>query len=494
MSSNLILPGSQTFSFPSNPEILYEHQKLVWQHLITHNPRYTYLAWARRLGKDYIGWLYCIYRMMFTGQPGTALYIFPTADMGRRVLFNNKDLNGKSMLSYIPGFDQYGRGKHNHDLVRNVNNADLQITVKHVPTGEDSFIKIRQADPDTLLGANYKMFLISEFCVPDFNPDVLPYSVVPTMRNNPECQTLILTTWRGENHATKTFDLWNERNDGKLYFCDLRTILDGYKADGSPVTSMEALQEEVRAGNIKLSTFKQEFLMDRTAANESAYYSEQLDALTVAERISPRITHDPMLPVYTAWDIGGFGKTPGERTAIWFLQYNKYTRQTSYIDYMEAKQLSLNSTITKVIQRCSEMHYRHACAFLPHDAKQTESNGLQRLNHFKAANMVHYILPKTGSVQADIEQVRTALHGVQINSRLCEDGLRALKAYGAKELKGRDNLGDVTYGKADHNWASHASDAFRYSILAAKYFDRYDRSVAEFERQNKPAERNYRYI
>jgi hypothetical protein len=443
------------------------------------------------LGKDYIGWLYAIYRTMFCGKPGTTLYIFPEAQMGRRILWQNKDMNGKSMLSYIPGYEEYERTGRPNDFVRAASSQDMTLTLRHQPTGENCYIAIRQADPDTLVGANFKMFLISEYAIPGFNPNVLPYSVVPTMESNPDCQTLILTTWRGENHATKTWDAWNEM-DSPDYFCDFRTLADGARPDGTPVMTLESVQNQVKAGNISLGTFQQEFLMSREAATEDAYYRMQLDQLYESERISPTIIANPLLPVFTAWDVGGMGKTPGERTAVWFFQKHP-NGEVVFIDFMDFKNQALYQSITKVQARCAEMGYRHVVAVVPHDMKHTETTGTTKGRHFKTAGIKTHTLTKTSSVVADIEKVRPQILSCRFNEKYCKEGLKALKAYCPKPSNNFDEKGNAELGKPNHNWASHAADAFRYAILSIPYLSRYTESVLHRPRPTGDVTWAYRY-
>jgi hypothetical protein len=420
------------------------------------------------------------------------MYIFPEAKMGRRILWQNKDHYGKAMLSYIPGYDEYMRTGKANNFVHSVSSQDMSITLIHQPTGEKCYLNVIQADKDALVGANYGMFVISEYAIPGFDPSIIPYSVVPTMTNNPDCQTLILTTWRGENHATKTFDMWNAMNDGKEYFCDFRTIYDGRRPDGSLVTTPEQLEREVLAGNISVGTYKQEFLMDRTAATEDAYYRIQLDQLEASKRIDTTVIHNPLLPVYTAWDVGGMGKTPGERTAVWFFQHYP-NGETFFIDFMEFKGLALYQCVTKVMANCAAKDYRHLVAVVPHDVKQTESTGTAKSRHFKNAGVRTHPLAKTASVVGDIEKVRPQLLTCRFNSLDCAEGLKALRAYSPKPSHNFDEKGDAELGKPNHNWASHASDAFRYAILAIPALSRYTDGMLTRPRPTGEVTWDYRY-
>lgn len=172
--------------------------------------------------------------------------------------------------------------------------------------------------------------------------------------------------------------------------------------------------------------------------------------------------HDPSLPVYTAWDLGF-----DDATAIWIWQVAR--NEVRLLEYYENSgedtefycKLLLGeheSQETGDEERFLKKSYNYAGHYVPHDAAhQLQAAGgrsiYQQMLRYGLKNV--HIIPATGH-QNSIEAARTTLKVSWFDSDNTLDGVAALMQYRYEY----DEDKKIFKTKPNHNWASHAADAF----------------------------------
>jgi hypothetical protein len=201
--------------------------------------------------------------------------------------------------------------------------------------------------------------------------------------------------------------------------------------------------------------YAQEFECSFEAAIAGAYYAREFDA--IGDRITD-VPYDPVLPVYTAWDIGY-----SDDTAVWFYQVTR--SEIHVIDYYAANGHGVQHYADMLDLR----GYAYAKSgtnpflWLPHDAraKTFASNGKSTQEQFQALGYTSRITPEL-SLQDGIQALRKAFPRMYFDKTKCFDGLEALKLY-RREWDGDKK---VFKDKPYHDWTSHAADAARYMAIA----------------------------
>lgn len=188
---------------------------------------------------------------------------------------------------------------------------------------------------------------------------------------------------------------------------------------------------------------------------EGAYYAEQMDRARSEGRVG-RVAYDATLPVYTFWDLG-----MADATAIWFCQV--VGMDVRIIDYLEGT----GKGLPWYVQQVKGKSYVYGDHYAPHDIAVREFGaGVSRLQTARDLGIDFRVVPKH-QLPDGIDAVRAVLPHCWFDLGRCERGIECLEAY---RKKWNEHLGDFD-DKPQHDWASHAADAFRY--LAVTY--RYDR-------------------
>jgi len=123
------------------------------------------LVWHRRAGKEIVCFNEMIKRA-FWHRVGTYVYFFPTARLGRRILWDGMDKEGKRFLHYIPPSIIDGNLNSVEMKIKFTNGSNIQII------GTDQIINV---------GINPVGCVFSEFALQD------PYSwnhIRPILREN----------------------------------------------------------------------------------------------------------------------------------------------------------------------------------------------------------------------------------------------------------------------------------------------------------------------
>jgi phage terminase large subunit len=148
-----------------------------------------------------------------------------------------------------------------------------------------------------------------------------------------------------------------------------------------------------------------------------------------------------------------------DSTAIWFFQIKD--GGVDLIDFYE----NHGQPLSHYFDHIDNKPYTYVKHWLPHDARQvTLSSGVSILNQMlhKYPGRVE-IGPKLHLLDG-IQAGRWLLQqGVRLHTR-CAEGIEALRQYHYKF----DEESKTFSATPDHDWSSHAADAFRYLACVAK--------------------------
>jgi len=181
-----------------------------------------------------------------------------------------------------------------------------------------------------------------------------------------------------------------------------------------------------------------------------AYYAKQIAELKAQGRLC-RVARDPLMSMRAFVDIGGAG-AKSDSFSIWIAQF--VGREIRVLDYYEAQGQPIDAHVNWL----RESGYEKAKIFLPHDGAQ--SDRVYAVSYQSALTQAGFdvtVIPNQGkgAAMARIEAVRRLFPSIWINEPTTQHGMDAIGAYHAKQ----DEARGIDLGP-DHDWASHAADAF----------------------------------
>ena len=305
---------------------------------------------------------------------------------------------------------------------------------------------------DSLVGATPVGIVFSEWALAD--PQAWAFLRPILAENNG--WALFITTPRGLNHAHAMFEAAKLAGDW---------YSERLPATDTSVFSPETLERE-RKELIDLfgeeegdARFRQEYLVDFTAAMPGAYYGRLLQRAEDEGRIT-KVPHDPSSLVETWWDLG-----VGDSTAIWFVQ--RIGQALHVIDYYERGGVGLDHYAKTLKGFADERGYHYGEHILPHDARsreissgETREQTLIRLG-IRPTIQATIALTEKGYRADGIDQVRRILPRCWFDAERCKRGLEALRQYHRQWNDDRKMYDDVPH----HDWSSHGADAFRVGAM-----------------------------
>lgn len=416
-------------------------------------------VWHRRSGKDKTFLNYLIPRMF--ERVGAYYYYFPTASMGRDILWDGMDKEGMKFLDHFPAL-----------LIARTNATEMMIELKN-----GSMFKIRGTDKREPIGVNPVGVVFSEFSrqSPAAGWDL----VRPILAENQGWAVFNFTP-RGKNHA---YRLYRMAKDNPDWFCQM------LKSQDTNAISPEAIDAERRSG-MSEEMIQQEFYCSFDIGQEGSYYGRSISKLWEQGQIGS-VPHEPQAPVYTAWDIG-----IGDATAIWFFQL--VGQEIRCIDYYEA----YGEGMKHYAEVLRSKPYKYAEHYFPPDVvkRQNDKEGqitslldiarnlLEKIdangNRFEPVRVV-----ERHNLADGIEQARILLQSprkVWIDATACQQGIDCLENYHAEY---KDKLEDFNREPC-HDWASHGADAFRYlSVAYRAHIQVRDALAGQVERNIEPGPR-----
>jgi phage terminase large subunit len=198
------------------------------------------------------------------------------------------------------------------------------------------------------------------------------------------------------------------------------------------------------------------------SAVEGAYYAKAISEARAAHRIG-HVAPDPLMTVRLHFDIGGTG-AKADAVSIWAAQF--IGSEIRAIDYYEASGQPLASHLAWMRER--GYLPKAAQVFLPHDGHQNDKvYDVSYESAIKAAGYHVTIIPNQGKGAASkrIETARRYFPAIRFNEATTSAGIEALGWYHEK----RDEVRGIGLGP-DHDWSSHAADAFGLMCICADRF------------------------
>lgn len=192
-------------------------------------------------------------------------------------------------------------------------------------------------------------------------------------------------------------------------------------------------------------------------ALEGAYFARELASAKADGRIT-RLARDPLLPLRAVFDLGGSGAT-ADAMAIWIVQW--IGQEIRVLDYFEG----VGQVLGYYTDWLRKKNYGDAICILPHDGiNENNITGKQYKDHLSDAGFnVPQPIPNQGrgAAMMRVEAARRLFPQVWFNEATTEAGLEALGFYHER----RDEHRQVGLGP-DHDWSSHAADAFGLMCIA----------------------------
>ncbi len=197
---------------------------------------------------------------------------------------------------------------------------------------------------------------------------------------------------------------------------------------------------------------------DYAKAFEGAYFAQVLSKCRAEGRIG-KVSADPLLPVRLFWDLGGSG-AQADAMAIWAVQF--VGQEIRVLDYIEG----VGQVLAYYVNELRSRGYEKAVCHLPHDGvNENNITGKQYKDHLTEAGFDVVEPMKNqgkGAAAMRIEAVRRVFPKIWFNETTTEAGRDALGYYHER----KDEARVVGLGP-EHDWSSHAADAF--GLMAISY-------------------------
>lgn len=380
--------------------------------------------WPRRAGKDI-----CAFNLLIRAsfrRVGTYFYVFPTFSMGRRILWDAIDIDGRRIIDYYLPPEIVESRNEQQMRIRLVNGSQIQIV------GSDDVDK-------SLVGTNAVGFVFSEYAIQDPHAWQLSIPILKASLG----WALFVSTVRGRNHFYDLYEAVKNRDD---WFCELLTVED------TQHISVEEIEKEIDSGQISRDLAMQEFYNDFNLGVEGSFYGKYIDDLRKKDQIG-NFPYEPGLLTHTFWDLGY-----NDSTVIIFAQLHGPTIRI--IDYYENNKQGLEH-YAKVIK---EKPYTYGKHIAPHDiAVHDLSTGISRWKMMHDLGVTFMRTEgKLPSIDDGIEAVRRILPKCWFNEPSCGKLIKALENYRQEY----DSKRKVYKSQPLHDVNSHGSDAMRYLALA----------------------------
>lgn len=396
------------------------YQLPLWSYLERGGKR-AVAVWHRRAGKDAAALNWTVTSAF--KRPGLYWHLLPTYNQGRKIVWNGRTKEGRRFLDAWPG-----------EAIKSVNNTEMTLELKN-----NSIWQVVGTDNvDRLVGANPVGCVFSEYSLQDPSAWDL---IRPILAEN-EGWAIFIYTSRGRNHG---YELYEMGKKNPKWFSQILTI------DDTKVLSPEVIEEERLAG-MPEELIQQEFYCSFDAALVGSYYGDGMTRALTEGRIT-QCKYEAQLDVNTVWDIG-----VGDSTAIWF--YQQVGNEIRLIDYYE----NSGEGLTHYVRVLREKDYVYGSHYGPHDLEVRDfSTGKSRKDTAAMLGIRFKIVPKL-SLEDGIDAVRSTLVRCIFDADNCRRGIEALRQY----KKSWNDKMRMFNSHPDHDWTSHAADAFRYLALVVK--------------------------
>lgn len=179
---------------------------------------------------------------------------------------------------------------------------------------------------------------------------------------------------------------------------------------------------------------------------KGAYYRKQLQDARDENRIT-NVPHEPMLPVYTWWDLG-----MSDSTCIGFFQFAG--SEIRMIDYYESSGEGLSHYVNKL----GTKPYTYAEHYAPHDIEVRELGTGKSRREMAATFGINFLITPNLPISDGINATRVRFSRIWIDKEKCEVFVNAIEQY---QKEWNEKMGEYK-AKPLHDWTSHAADMLRY--------------------------------
>lgn len=203
---------------------------------------------------------------------------------------------------------------------------------------------------------------------------------------------------------------------------------------------------------MSVDEYNQEFMCSFEASVKGAYYAQEIQKARKENRIK-QFNYDPLLKVYTVWDLG-----VGDATAIGF--YQRVNTEIRMIDYFESSDKGLPYYISTLQSR----GYVYGKHFAPHDIRVRElSTGKSRWEIAKELGIEFVIIPNL-PIDDGINAGRLMWNNLWVNETKCQQWLDYVSQY----KREWDDKKGMFKERPLHDFTSHAADVLRYTSIVEK--------------------------
>jgi len=354
--------------------------------------------------------------------------MLPTATQARKAVWDAISANGQKVLDQV----------FPRSLREATNASEMKISLKCGSVwqlvGSDNY--------NNLVGANPVGVVFSEYALAD--PAAWDY-VRPILAENGGWAIFIFTP-RGRNHGYHLLEMARQNPE---WYAEVLSVDDTRRADGSPVISAAAIDEDRRAGMAE-EMLRQEYWCSFDAALVGAYYGKAMEIARKEGRIAS-VPWEPQVPVETWWDLG-----VGDSTSIWFAQ--RIGTEIRLIDYLEAS----GEGLPYYVEALKAKPYHYGRHLAPHDIEVRELGTGKSRRETALRLGIRFEVAPSQSLEDGIEATRAMIPMCWFDQQNCARGIEALCQYRKEwNTKTRDFKPTPL-----HDWSSHAADAFRYGAVA----------------------------
>lgn len=390
----------------------------------------------RRFGKDFEFFTLAWCEAVMT--KGIYIYFLPTISQSRHVIWETIGEEGISLLERIP--KQFvEKINHSDQKVKFINGSVLYVS------GSDNYKR--------WIGMNARCIYFSEY--QDSVPAAMRALSPMVTRNKGSWR--INGTPRAFSHFKEQYDLveknpqWLVRN---------LTADDTYEEDGSPIITLEMIDEERRNG-MPEELIQQEYYGSWDAAIIGSYYGKIIGKLRETGRIDESYTYNPNFPVYTGWDLGY-----SDHTTIWFAQAQPHLGLVAF-DYYENRQqdISFYAEVMRQKRKFWGWDQSREINFGPHDVANSSVGAGNLLKLARENGLIFIVAERPKHKIHGIHLVRHKLPQFCFNSKNCAQGLKHLVNYRSEY----DLKNNVLSMQPVHDAASHGADGMQTLVIGYMY-------------------------
>lgn len=270
--------------------------------------------------------------------------------------------------------------------------------------------------------------------------------LIPTLR---EEDSELWVTWNPERKNSATHKRFRDTDDPRYKVVEVNWR-------DNPRFPAKLERDRIRDKTFRPDQYEHIWEGKFVTAVTGAYYAKHLTEARAEGRIGP-VGKDPLMGIKAFWDIGGTGRS-ADATSIVIAQF--VGMQIRILDYYEARHQPLATHINWLRER----GYDKCHCILPHDGVQGDKvydatfEGALTAAGFDTDTIKNQ---GKGAAKMRIEAGRRLFPNIWFNQATTEGLVDALGWYHEKI----DEERNIGLGP-DHDWASHAADAFGLLCIA----------------------------